>query len=43
MFGVLNVTSGIIVETFDNPEDCLERVRNENLSDPEQIFTMVNI
>ena len=43
MFGVLNTTSGIIVDTFKNPDDCLKRVREENLQDPEQIFIMVNI
>lgn len=43
MFGVLNTTTGIIVAIFNNPDDCLKRVREENLQDPEQIFTMVNI
>lgn len=42
-FGVLNATSGELVAVFSNPDDALERVRNENLNDPEQIFTMVNL
>lgn len=42
-FGVLNVTTGIVVAIFDNPDDCLERVEQENLQDSEQIFTMINI
>jgi len=42
-FGVLNVTTGIVVEIFDNPEDCLKEVEQQNLQDSEQIYTMVNI
>lgn len=43
MFGVLNTTSGIIVATFNNPDDCIARVEKENLEDPEQIYTMVRL
>lgn len=42
-FAVLNATTGIIVDTFDNPDDCLKEVEQQNLQDSEQIYTMVNI
>jgi hypothetical protein len=42
-FAVLNVTTGIVVDTFDDPDDCLKEVEQQNLQDPEQIYTMVSI
>ena len=42
-FAVLNTTNGNIVNTYDNPNDCLKEVEQQNLQNPEQIYTMVNI
>jgi len=42
-FYVLNTTSGIITNGYDNPDECLAKVQEENENNPDQIFTMVNI
>lgn len=43
MFGVLNATSGVIVDTYPDPYAAQERVTLENENDPESIYTVVPI
>ena len=43
MFGVFNITSGIVTNTFVNPDDCLAEVQRQNEENEDQVFTMINI